>query len=158
MARRARLQEDGAEGVGGTAGRAHRRGLSMNVWAPGNAAPGAALSNGGRAPAPQAGTVSWNHRRGRSLRKCTARDLRIMEQNDLTGRDYPVAERPEPGVLSTAERTLYVLGGLIMAAAAAKPRPNVMLNILALGAGSYLAWRGAEGTCPLKAELDKHIA
>ncbi|MBI0434839.1 hypothetical protein [Roseomonas sp. KE0001] len=81
-----------------------------------------------------------------------------MEQNDLTGRDYPVAERPEPGVLSTAERTLYVLGGLIMAAAAAKPRPNVMLNILALGAGSYLAWRGAEGTCPLKAELDKHIA
>lgn len=95
---------------------------------------------------------------GPVVEEAHSKGLRIMDQNDLTGRDYPVAEHQAPGVLSTAERTLYVLGGLIMAAAATKPRPNFMLNILALGAGSYLAWRGAEGTCPLKAELDKHIA
>ena len=30
-------------------------------------------------------------------------------------------------------------------------------DILALGAGSYLAWRGAEGTCPIKAAYVRHF-
>ncbi|MDB5595204.1 MAG: hypothetical protein JWM36_2165 [Hyphomicrobiales bacterium] len=62
--------------------------------------------------------------------------------------------------LSTGERIVYVLGGLGLAAAAAKPRPNPLLNVLALAAGSYLAWRGANGYCPVKAALvgsDTHL-
>ncbi|WP_239467828.1 YgaP-like transmembrane domain [Microvirga arvi] len=55
--------------------------------------------------------------------------------------------------LSTAERSLYMLAGLGLAAAAAKPRPNPLLNILALAGGSYLAWRGYVGQCPVKAAL-----
>ena len=55
--------------------------------------------------------------------------------------------------LSTGERVAYVVGGLGLAAAAAKPRPNMFLNVIALAAGSYLAWRGAEGYCPVKAAL-----
>ncbi|WP_035486842.1 hypothetical protein [Geminicoccus roseus] len=57
------------------------------------------------------------------------------------------------GHLSTSERGMYVLGGLVMAAAGAKPRPNPLLNLIALGAGAYLAWRGAEGSCPIKAMI-----
>lgn len=55
--------------------------------------------------------------------------------------------------LSTVERGTYMLAGLGLAAAAAKPRPNPMLNILALLGGSYLAWRGYVGNCPVKAAL-----
>ena len=55
--------------------------------------------------------------------------------------------------LSTIERGTYMLAGLGLAAAAAKPRPNPMLNILALLGGSYLAWRGYVGNCPIKAAL-----
>jgi threonine/homoserine/homoserine lactone efflux protein len=55
--------------------------------------------------------------------------------------------------LTGAERTLYVVLGLGLAAAAAKPRPNPMLNALALAGGAYLAWRGAEGYCPVKSAL-----
>lgn len=55
--------------------------------------------------------------------------------------------------LSTGERTVSVVVGLLLAAAGAKPRPNMLLNILALGAGSYLAYRGAMGHCPLKAAI-----
>ncbi len=55
--------------------------------------------------------------------------------------------------LSTAERGAYMLAGLGLAAAAAKPRPNPLLNILALLGGSYLAWRGYVGNCPVKAAL-----
>lgn len=55
--------------------------------------------------------------------------------------------------LSTTERGVYMLAGLGLAAAAAKPRPNALLNILALAGGSYLAWRGYAGNCPIKAVL-----
>ncbi|WP_423790800.1 YgaP-like transmembrane domain [Microvirga solisilvae] len=55
--------------------------------------------------------------------------------------------------LSTTERGLYMVAGLGLAAAAAKPRPNPLLNILALAGGSYLAWRGYAGNCPIKAAL-----
>lgn len=59
--------------------------------------------------------------------------------------------------LSTTERGIYMLAGLGLAAAAAKPRPNPLLNILALAGGSYLAWRGYAGNCPIKAALtDSH--
>lgn len=62
--------------------------------------------------------------------------------------------------LSAGERLAYVVGGLGLAAAAAKPRPNPLLNVLALAVGSYLAWRGAEGYCPVKQALvgsDTHL-
>jgi hypothetical protein len=55
--------------------------------------------------------------------------------------------------LSTVERGAYMLAGLGLAAAAAKPRPNPILNIVALIGGSYLAWRGYVGNCPVKAAL-----
>jgi threonine/homoserine/homoserine lactone efflux protein len=58
-----------------------------------------------------------------------------------------------PSNLSTTERGAYMLAGLGLAAAAAKPRPNPLLNILALAGGSYLAWRGYVGQCPVKAAL-----
>lgn len=55
--------------------------------------------------------------------------------------------------LSTTERAAYMIAGLGLAAAAAKPRPNPLLNIAALLGGSYLAWRGYVGNCPVKAAL-----
>jgi uncharacterized membrane protein len=55
--------------------------------------------------------------------------------------------------LSAMERGAYIAAGLGLAAAAAKPRPNPLLSVLALAAGSYLAWRGAKGNCPIKAAL-----
>jgi len=55
--------------------------------------------------------------------------------------------------LSTAERGIYMLLGLGLAAAAARPRPNPLLNVLALAGGSYLAWRGYVGNCPVKAAI-----
>ncbi len=33
------------------------------------------------------------------------------------------------------------------------PRPNPLLNVLALGVGCYLAWSGYNGRCPVKAAL-----
>jgi threonine/homoserine/homoserine lactone efflux protein len=57
--------------------------------------------------------------------------------------------------LSTTERVLYVGLGLGIAAAGAQPRPNPILNILALAAGSYLAWSGYQGRCPVKALIFK---
>ncbi|MFC0407396.1 hypothetical protein [Roseomonas elaeocarpi] len=62
------------------------------------------------------------------------------------------------GTLSMGQRALYVTGGLFLAAAAAKPRPNHFLSLLALGAGVYLAWRGAQGNCPVKAMIDNNMA
>ncbi len=56
--------------------------------------------------------------------------------------------------LSGGERTLSVLAGLMLTSAAAQPRPNVFLSILALATGSYLAYRGATGYCIIKASLD----
>lgn len=57
------------------------------------------------------------------------------------------------GELSTTERTLSAAGGLVLAALAAKPRPNHVLSVLALAAGAFLAYRGATGYCPAKAAL-----
>jgi threonine/homoserine/homoserine lactone efflux protein len=55
--------------------------------------------------------------------------------------------------LTTAERAIYIALGLGIAAAGAKPRPNPLLNVLALAGGSYLAWSGYQGRCPVKAAL-----
>jgi hypothetical protein len=55
--------------------------------------------------------------------------------------------------LSFGERAVSVVLGLGLAAAATKPRPNPLLNLLALVGGSYLAYRGASGYCPIKAAL-----
>ena len=55
--------------------------------------------------------------------------------------------------LSFSERAIYVGLGLGLAAAGARPRPNPLLNVLALSAGSYLAWCGYRGHCPAKAAL-----
>jgi hypothetical protein len=55
--------------------------------------------------------------------------------------------------LSMTERTLSVVGGLTLAAVAAKPRPNMWLSLAVLIAGSALAIRGATGHCPVKAGL-----
>jgi hypothetical protein len=52
--------------------------------------------------------------------------------------------------LSPMERGLSVLAGLGLAAASTKPRPNPLLNVLALLGGAYLAIRGASGRCPVK--------
>jgi uncharacterized membrane protein len=59
----------------------------------------------------------------------------------------------EAGFLSPGERGAYLLGGLALAAAGVKPRPNMLLSILALGTGAYLAWRGSTGYCPVKAAM-----
>jgi hypothetical protein len=56
--------------------------------------------------------------------------------------------------LSGGERALSVLVGLALTSAAAQPRPNVFLSILALATGSYLAYRGATGYCVIKASLN----
>src|SRR5918998_3166504 len=56
--------------------------------------------------------------------------------------------------LSFNERAISVVAGLGLAAAAAKPRPNPLLNILALAGGAYLAYRGATGHCPVKAAIE----
>jgi uncharacterized membrane protein len=56
--------------------------------------------------------------------------------------------------LSTLERALSVFGGLFLASTSMKQRPNRLLSLLALGAGSYLAYRGATGYCPVKAALN----
>ena len=58
--------------------------------------------------------------------------------------------------LSTTERTLSVVGGLMLAAFAAQPRPNKLLGLLVLIAGSMLAIRGATGHCAVKAALGDH--
>ncbi|SHF16746.1 Protein of unknown function [Kaistia soli DSM 19436] len=60
--------------------------------------------------------------------------------------------------MSTASRTLSVLGGLALAAAALRPRPNRFLSVLALATGSYLAYRGATGRCPITEALEEHFS
>ena len=55
--------------------------------------------------------------------------------------------------LSFGERAAYIAVGLGLAAAGAKPRPNPLLNVIALGLGGYIAWRGYVGQCPIKAAL-----
>lgn len=59
--------------------------------------------------------------------------------------------------LSFAERAISVVLGLGLAAAAAQPRPNKLLSLAALAAGSALAIRGATGHCAAKALMaDDH--
>lgn len=55
--------------------------------------------------------------------------------------------------LSLGQRAMYVIAGLGLAASAARPRPNPLLSLIAFGAGSYLAWNGYRGHCPVKAAL-----
>jgi hypothetical protein len=55
--------------------------------------------------------------------------------------------------LSLGERVAYVAVGLGIAAAGARPRLNPLLNVLALAAGSYVAWSGYRGRCPVKGML-----
>ena len=55
--------------------------------------------------------------------------------------------------LSTTERTLSIVGGLVLAAVGAQPRPNKILSLIAVVAGSALAIRGATGHCAVKAAL-----
>lgn len=55
--------------------------------------------------------------------------------------------------LSLPQRAFYLVAGLGLAAAGAKPRPNLLLNAVALAGGSYLAWSGYVGRCPAKAAL-----
>ncbi|PHK95346.1 hypothetical protein CR162_09285 [Pseudoroseomonas rhizosphaerae] len=75
-----------------------------------------------------------------------------------TPREYHSPAERRPGNLTLSEQALYVVGGLALAAAGTKPRPNFLLNIVALGAGAYLAWRGTQGYCPMKAAIDGHRA
>ena len=58
-----------------------------------------------------------------------------------------------PPNLSFNERAISVLAGLGLAAAGVKPRPNPLLNVLALLGGAYLAYRGSTGYCPVKAAI-----
>lgn len=62
-----------------------------------------------------------------------------------------------PQNLSARERAISAIAGLGLAAAAAKPRPNPILNIVALLGGAYLAIRGATGRCPLKQALQSSM-
>ena len=55
--------------------------------------------------------------------------------------------------LSLTERSLSIVGGLALAAVAAKPRPNKLLSLVALVAGAALAIRGASGHCAMKAAI-----
>ncbi len=55
--------------------------------------------------------------------------------------------------LTWGQRAAYVVGGLGLAAAGVQPRPNPLLNVLALAGGSYLAFSGYKGHCPAKAAL-----
>ena len=57
--------------------------------------------------------------------------------------------------LSSGERVLSVLAGLGLTSIAAQPRPNIFLSMLALGAGCYLAYRGATGYCLVKASFQE---
>jgi uncharacterized membrane protein len=58
--------------------------------------------------------------------------------------------------ISTEGRVVSLVAGLILAAAALKPRPNRLLSLLALGTGSYLAYRGATGHCPITEAVRDH--
>jgi len=58
--------------------------------------------------------------------------------------------------ISTEGRVVSVIAGLLLAAAAVKPRPNRLVSVLALATGSYLAYRGATGHCPLTEAVRDH--
>ena len=56
-----------------------------------------------------------------------------------------------PRNLSTAQRGIYIAIGLGIAAAGVKPRPNALLNIVALLGGCFIAWSRYDGHCAVKA-------
>lgn len=58
--------------------------------------------------------------------------------------------------ISTEGRVVSVVAGLILAAASLKPRPNRLLSVIALATGSYLAYRGATGHCPITEAVRDH--
>lgn len=62
--------------------------------------------------------------------------------------------------ISFTERAVSVAGGLALAALAAQPRPNKLLSLVVLLAGSALAIRGATGHCAVKSLMhhDAHQA
>lgn len=62
-----------------------------------------------------------------------------------------------PPEISPAGRAISVLAGLVLAAASVRPRPNRFLSVLALATGSYLAYRGATGRCPITEALEEHL-
>ena len=57
------------------------------------------------------------------------------------------------GALSLEQRAFYIVGGLMLAAAGVRPRPNKLLSLAAFGIGAYLAWRGTQGSDPVKAAI-----
>ena len=69
-------------------------------------------------------------------------------------RPQPPAPLPE---ISPTGRAVSVLAGLVLAAAAVRPRPNRFLSVLALATGSYLAYRGATGHCPITEALEEQF-
>lgn len=71
-------------------------------------------------------------------------------------RSRPIDPAPPPE-MSTGSRVLSVLAGLTLAAASVRPRPNRLLSVLALASGSYLAYRGATGRCPVTEALEEHF-
>lgn len=66
----------------------------------------------------------------------------------------PVVVVPE---ISPAGRTISVVAGLFLAAASLRPRPNRFLSVLALATGSYLAYRGATGHCPITEAVEDYV-
>jgi hypothetical protein len=55
--------------------------------------------------------------------------------------------------LGMGERGLYLTVGLGLAAAGATPRPNPLLNVLALAGGAYLVASGYYGRCPVRSAI-----
>ena len=74
----------------------------------------------------------------------------------MSNTNMPVLHRV--GELSLTERGLSIGAGLFLAAAASRPRPNVALNVMALALGSFLAYRGATGYCPVRAALADRLS
>ena len=75
--------------------------------------------------------------------------MRLESQFKLNGPKMSNADQN----LSPTERAIYIAAGLGLAAAGAQPRPNPVLNVLALAGGAYLAWSGYQGHCALRAAL-----
>jgi hypothetical protein len=74
-------------------------------------------------------------------------------ETGMTSIERTMADGRSERNLSLGERTIYVVAGLGLAALGAKPRPNPLLNVLALAGGAYLAWSGYEGRCAVKSAL-----
>jgi uncharacterized membrane protein len=77
-----------------------------------------------------------------------ARSLATHQKATIMSNALSLFEGPQN--LSVKERGISIIAGLGLAAAATKPRPNPLLNVVALLGGAYLAMRGATGRCPVK--------